>query len=98
MPLDLCQNFVFRSISLEQMDRISTNFVYALNFILTRSMLGVLPIIFLICNMSEFCFCSIALELGLLQHELRYSGAKVRFSDNSSLRLHCIGQICLTYV
>ena len=36
--------FCFRSISLERMDRISLNFVYAL--ILTRSRLGLLPVIF----------------------------------------------------
>ena len=36
--------FCFRSISLEQIYRISSNFVYAL--ILTRSMFGLLPVIF----------------------------------------------------
>ena len=40
--------FRFRSISLEQIDRISSNFVYAL--VLIRSRFGLLPVIF--CN---FC-------------------------------------------
>ena len=44
MTLDLRQNFCFRSISLEQIDRFSLNFMYA--FILIRSSLGLLHDIF----------------------------------------------------
>ena len=59
-------DFCFRSISLEQMDRISSNFVNAL--ILTRSGLVLLPVIFrkfvkeLRPLMSAFHFRSIFFE------------------------------------
>ena len=44
MALHFTPKFCFRSISLEQNDRISPNFVY--EFVLTRSKLGLLPVIF----------------------------------------------------
>ena len=44
MALDLCQKFVSAPLSWEQIDRISPNFIYA--FILTRSTMGLLHIIF----------------------------------------------------
>ena len=79
--------FRFHSISGEEMDRISPNFVYA--FILTISRLGLLYVIFCL-FVSELwplinvrilfllnvftCYCSISLELDLLPHEKHYSG------------------------
>ena len=88
--------FRFHSISGEQVDRISPNYVA---IILTISRLGLLPVIFclfvtelwplidvrmlFLLNVFTF-YCSISLELGLLLHEKNCSGAIVRFSDNSS--------------
>ena len=79
--------FRFDSISGEEMDRISPNFVYA--FILTISRLGLLYVIFclfvselwplinvrilFLLNVFTF-YCSISLELDLLPHEKRCSG------------------------
>ena len=33
--------------------------------------------------MSEFCFCLVSVELGILQHEKRCNGTILRFSNNS---------------
>ena len=67
MALDLHQKICFRSISWEQFDRISSNFIHAL--ILTRSSLGLLHIIFTLLYQSygpwltpKFCFRSIYWE------------------------------------
>ena len=73
------------------MDRISPNFVYA--FILTRSRLGLLHVIFCffvrepLINVRNLFLLNIFMNLAFLQHEKRCSGTIVRFSDNSSLHV-----------
>ena len=68
-------NFVFRSISWEQIVIIFPNFIYAL--ILIR-------IGFVTHPFSPNCNRVMALDWLFLRHEKRCSGAIVRFSDNSS--------------
>ena len=70
------------------MDRISTNFIYA--FILTRSTLGLLAVVFckFVRELWPLIDVSITLPLnilrnsGLLLHAKHCCGAIVRFSDN----------------
>ena len=71
--------FRFHYIPLEQMDGISLTFIYMYAFILARPRFGIL-----IHHFHNF-LTEFWPSIVFLQHKKCYSGAKVRFSDNSSL-------------
>ena len=72
------------------MDRISAKY----SFILKRSWLGLLPVIFglFVAESWPLIYVRISLELRLFQREKRCSGTIVRFSDNSSYLSKCVNQ------